>query len=116
MLVTPLPGVPRDDVLKTLRETASTAIDASNVHGAAYVRLTAYLEWVTNSVRMLEGRISPADLNRLVLTPGYERLLSAAGSLTGADMGTQRALGGMVSEELRQRGRELDDAIRDLDT
>jgi len=115
MLVAPLPGVNRDDVLKTLRETASTAIDAGNTHGLAYARLCAYLEWVTASVRMLECRITAADLGRLVLTPGYERLLSAAGSLTGADMGTQRVLGGMVSEELRQRGRAFEDAIRDLD-
>jgi hypothetical protein len=115
MLVTPLPGVNRDDVLKTLRETASAAIDAGNTHGVAYDRLCAYLEWVTNSVRMLECRITPADLSRLVLTPGYERLLSAAGGLTGTDIGTQRVLGGMVSEELRQRGRAFDDAVRDLE-
>ena len=115
MLVTPLPGVNRDDVLKTLREIASAAIDAGNTRGLAYERLAAHLQWVTNSVRMLEGRITAADLNHLVLTPGYDRLLSAAGSLAGADGASQRVLNGMLNEELRQRGRVFDDAIRDLE-
>lgn len=111
MLVTPLPGVNRDDVPKTLREIASAA---GNAHGAAYSRLMAYLEWATASERMLAGRLTRADIDHLVLTRGYERLLAAAGSLTGVDMATQRVLNGMVYEELRQRASALDGTIRDL--
>lgn len=114
MLVTPLPAVNRDDLLKTLRETASDLTNASNTSGARK-RLMAYLEWVARSVRMLEGRVSAANLDRLVLTPGYGRLLSAAGSLAGDDTGSQRVLNGMLDQEVRQRGRMLEDAIRDLD-
>jgi hypothetical protein len=114
MLVTPLPGVIRDDLLKVLRETASDLTDASNTNGARK-RLMAYLEWVARSIRMLEGRVSAADVDRLVLTPGYGRLLTAAGSLTGDDTSTQRVLNGMLDQEVRQRGRTLEDAIRDLD-
>jgi len=102
-------------VLKTLRQIESAATDAGNAGGGAYNRLMAYLEWATASERMLAGRLTRADIDRLVLTRGYERLLAAAGSLTGDDTGTRRVLDGMVSEELQQRGRALDDVIRDLD-
>lgn len=77
--------------------------------------MRSHLEWAVDSVRMLEGRISAADVSRLVLTPGYDGLLSAAGSLAGADTGTMRVLNGMLDQEIRQRGRALEDAIRDLD-
>jgi len=41
---------------------------------------------------MLEHRVCAADIDRLVLTLSYDRLLAAAGSLTGEDIGTQRVL------------------------
>jgi hypothetical protein len=59
--------------------------------------VAAYLEWVTNTVRQLGNQLSPADLDRLVLTRGYDRLLATAGAMTGTDIGTQRVLNGMVS-------------------
>jgi hypothetical protein len=115
MLVTPYPGANRDDVLRTLRDLKSAAQNAGNVHGPAQTHLTAYLEWATDSARMLENRVSTADIDRLVLTRGYDRLLAAAGTLTGADIGTQRVLNGLVSHEIQQRVQALEDAIRDLD-
>ena len=45
-------------------------------------RATAYLRWANDSVRMLEHRVSAADIGRLVLSPGYERLLIATGILS----------------------------------
>lgn len=104
MLVTPYPGANRDDVLRTLRDLKSAAQNAGNVHGAAQSHLTAYLEWATDSVRMLEHRVSTADIDRLILTRGCDRLLAAAGTLTGADIGTQRVLNGLVSHEIQQPG------------
>jgi hypothetical protein len=115
MLVTPYPGANRDDVLRTLRDLASAAQNAGNVHGPAQARLSAYLEWATNSVQMLDHRVSTADIDRLVLTRGYDRLLAAAGTLTGDDIGTKRVLNGLVSHEIQQRIQSLEDAIRDLD-
>ena len=85
------------------------------MHGPAQARLAAYLEWATNSIRMLEHRVSAADIDRLVLARGYDRLLAAAGSLTGEDTGTQRVLNGLVNNEIQQRSQVLDEAIRDLD-
>ena len=119
MLVTLYPSANRDDVLRTLREIESAAHNAHNhsgFHGsAAYSHLTSYLEWATNSVRMLEHRVSAADIDRLVCTRGYERLVSAAGSLTGADIGTQRVLNGLVDHEIQLRTEALREAIKDLD-
>jgi hypothetical protein len=115
MLVTPYPGANRDDVLRTLRDLASAAQNAGNVRGPAQARLSAYLEWATNSVRMLEHRVGTADIDRLVLTRGYDRLLAAAGTLTGDDINSQRVLNGLVSHEIQQRIQALEDAVRDLD-
>lgn len=104
MLVTPLPGTTRDHLLKTLREQHSAVFNLwSGGSGAAHDRLTAYIEWTTNAVQHLGNQISAADLDRLVLTRGYERLLAGVGTLTGTDMGIQRALNGLVSLELTQR-------------
>jgi hypothetical protein len=116
MLVTPYPGANRDDVLRALRDIQSAVQNAGNVHGQAYDRLTAYLEWATNAVRMLEHRLSSADIDRLVLTRGYDRLLAAAGTLASTETGTQRVLNGLVSHEIWQRSQALEEAIRDLDT
>ena len=119
MLVTLYPGADRDDVLRTLREIESVAHNAnqhSEFHGSkAYSRLTSYLEWATTSVRMLEHRVSEADVGRLVCTRGYERLVAAVGSLTAADIGTQRVLNGLVDHEINQRTEALLEAIKDLD-
>lgn len=115
MLVTPLPGVDREHLLQTLREL-DTAV--SNLYtagsGSAHDRLTAYLEWTTTAEQHLGNQITRADLDRLVFTPGYGRLLSVAGRLTSPDVPTQRALNGMVSMELRQRTDTFEAACRDL--
>jgi len=112
--VTPYPGANRDDVLSTLREISSALQNAGNVHAPAQARLNAYLEWVTDSIRMLEHRLSSADIDRLVLTRSYDRLLAAAGTFTGTDIGTQRVLNGLVSHEVQQRLQTIEDAIGKL--
>lgn len=119
MLVTIYPGANRENVLDTLRKIESAALNVNGGSGfhvsQAYNHLTSYLEWATNAVRMLEHRVSAADIDRLVLTPGYERLLSAAASLTSGDVGTQRVLNGLVDLEVNQRRQELREVIKDLD-
>jgi hypothetical protein len=66
-------------------------------------------------VQHLGNQITRADLDRLVLTPGYERLLSVAGRLTSFEVGTQRVLNGMVSLELQQRVAAFEAAYKELD-
>jgi hypothetical protein len=84
-------------------------------NGSAQDRVAAYLEWVTNSVRQLSNQISAADLDRLVLTRGYDRLLATAGTMTGTDVATQRVLNGMVKLELSQRTEAFAAAVKALD-
>jgi hypothetical protein len=102
MLVTIYPGARRPDVLETLRGIHSKVGDAANVNGLPVARAVAYLGWANDSVRMLEHRVSAADIDRLILTSGYERLLSATGALSGGDSGTQRVLSGLVSREIKR--------------
>jgi rRNA-processing protein FCF1 len=63
---------------------------------------------------MLSGQVSRADIDRLILTRGYERLLAGVGTLTGTDIGTQRVVNGLVSQELQQRVDALDQAVKAL--
>jgi hypothetical protein len=83
--------------------------------GTAQGRLAGYLEWVTGTVQQLCSQVSAADLDRLVLTRGYDRLLSVAGTMTGTDVATQRVLNGLVSLELTQRVDAFDAAVKALD-
>jgi hypothetical protein len=116
MLVTPLPGTSRDNLLNTFREVHNAAYNLRGRGGPAHDRLTEYIEWATLTVQRLSSQIKAADLDRLVLTRGYERLLSGFGSMTGLDAGTQRVLNGLVSLELTQRVDAFEDAIKALDS
>ena len=119
MLVTPLPGVRRDDLLKTLREIRDDATRAANGGGGpgatAYGNVLVYLDWANRAARMLDRRVSPGDIDRLVLTRGHEQLLSGATPLAGPETTRQRVLNGLLDREIRQRIQMLEEAIRDLD-
>jgi rRNA-processing protein FCF1 len=71
------------------------------------------LEWAASAVRHLDNQVAPADIDRLVLTRGYDRLLTAL-SLPGTDITTQRVLNGMLSLELDQRAQAFEAAIKAL--
>jgi hypothetical protein len=64
---------------------------------------------------MLSNQISGADLDRLVLTRGYERLLLGVGSMTGTEVEVQRVVNALVSTELDQRVAAFEEATRTLD-
>ncbi len=119
MLVTPLPGVNRDNLLKTLQSIQN---EASNLRGGggvhnAYERLLAYIEWTNTAVQMLGKQISSADLDFLVLTDRYRLLLAGvAGSMTSTERPVQRVLNGLVSLELNERVADFEAAIAALDT
>jgi rRNA-processing protein FCF1 len=117
MLVTPRPGVNRDNLLAALQRVHN---DVYNLRGGggpstSHKRLLAYLEWTSNTVRMLGNQVSSADLAHLVLTKRHELLLSGAGTLTGTEMEVQRVVNGLVSLELDQRVEAFDEAVKALD-
>jgi PIN domain len=115
MLVTLHPGANRRDVIDTLTRIRG---EAGNVMGPGNAgmagRLTGYLEWAARSASMLHNRIKATDIDRLIFTRGYDRLLTAMGSITSTDTGTQRVLNGLIDMELRLRTEALDDIIKDL--
>ena len=117
MLITPRPGTDRRNLRKTLSDvrTAVRNLWSGGGPGTAQDRVAGYLEWVTSAVQQLGAQISAADLDQLVLTRGYDRLLSAAGTMTGTDISTQRVLNGLVSLELTQRVDAFDAAAKALD-
>jgi hypothetical protein len=78
-------------------------------------RLTGYLEWAGRSMRSLHNRIAPSDIDRLILTPGYHRLLSTGVTLLASSgIGVQRVVNDLISTELQHRTEELDEVIHDL--
>src|SRR5262249_31735982 len=117
MLVTPLPGTSRDQLQKILQEQ-HWAVERvlSGHHDNAQAKLGGYLEWTATAVRHLHYKVTAADIDRLVLTPGYGRLLAMLGTVTGTDMATQRALNDLVSLELEQRKLAFEAARARLDS
>jgi PIN domain len=116
MLVTLHPGTDRRNVLDMLTAIRSEAGNAMGPGtGGTAGRLTGYLEWATRSARMLRNRISDADIDRLIFTRGYDRLLTAAGSIAVAlDAGSQRVVNGLIDMELHLRTEALDQIIKEL--
>ena len=116
MLVTPLPGTSRENLQKTLQEMHSAVLTVWSGHYTdAQAKLAAYLEWTTTAIQHLGGQVTMADLDRLVLTPAYGRLLNALGTVTGNDVATQRTLRALVSLELDQRVKAFEAARHALD-
>lgn len=104
VLPSPRPGISRDTLLQSLCERHNELVNlrGGGGPGLAQDRILRYLEWVTSAVRHLTYQVSPADIDRLVQTPGYDRLLPSS-TMPGADISTQRVLNGMLSLELDQR-------------
>lgn len=68
MLVTLTPGVDRDRILEILR---SAALEITNDHGGQ----DGYVRWALNVGRMLRGQIARSDLDHLLFTPAFYRLV-----------------------------------------
>jgi hypothetical protein len=68
MLVTLTPGVDRDHVLELLRQASSEIINN-------FGDQERYERWVMNTARMLRGQIAQADLDQLLLTLAFYRLI-----------------------------------------
>ncbi|MEU3188383.1 PIN domain-containing protein [Streptomyces sp. NPDC006923] len=110
MLVRPIPGAHRDNVLNALRSVHTAAGNLTGeVHGSAYARLLAYLVWANDSVNLLSSQISDRDIDRLVRTRTHQTLLDGVGHLAGSDQ--QRLVNGILSLETAQRTAALGDAV-----
>src|SRR5690349_13651221 len=113
MLVTPRPGVNRDNLLQNLSSVCTEVFNLQAGGAAtAYDRLLAYLDWANDAAVTLSNQISSHDLDRQVLTRRYELLLSGVGTLASTD--TQRVVNGLVSQELKERVDAFNEVIEAL--
>ncbi len=99
----PLPGTDRTWILENIREIAT---GASNLRGStdAY---RDYIRWANDSVRKLSRLVSPADVERSVLTRRYWLLQSATQTPT-AHMQM------LLNVEVDERVSALEDAEHEL--
>jgi hypothetical protein len=107
VLVTPVPGTDRDNLLRNLQHVRDGAINARNAGGAGTWPqdvYRSYAHWAQEAIRLLRRQISQADLEHLVQTPAYWAVMAqtAAGS-------TQ-----LIDTELDARASVLEDACSDL--
>ena len=82
MLVNLTPGVDRDRVLELLRGASLTI---TNNRGD----MDRYIQWVTDTGRTLRGQIARSDLEQLLFTPAFYRLIDPA--LRGTPQGPAAA-------------------------
>ncbi|TCO45216.1 PIN domain-containing protein [Kribbella antiqua] len=68
MLVTLTPGVNRDHVLELLRKAS---VEITNKYGDQ----DGYVRWALDTARTLRGQIAQTDLEQLLLTPAFYRLV-----------------------------------------
>jgi len=98
-----LPGQSRDHALQVLQTQLS---GLWNVNGNAGESLRRYLEWVTDATTQVCSVVVQADADRLVSSPGYDRLLQLFGVLdleAPARMERSRVINGLVHAEVAAR-------------
>ncbi|MEX1659969.1 PIN domain-containing protein [Streptomyces pseudovenezuelae] len=113
MLITPRTGANRENLRKALSDIRTKAANLQSGHGPAFAHLLAYLEWATESARVLRSQISDKDLAQLVFTPRYKALLASCGTLAGTAQ--QRLVNGLVDLELAERLEAFEAAQATLD-
>ena len=70
MLIHPLPGFDRHDIIKAFREAETRAHNLSGAHHPVGL-YNKYLQWVIDTERQLRGMVRAADLDRLIRTPRF---------------------------------------------
>ncbi|WP_333739900.1 nucleic acid-binding protein [Streptomyces sp. IBSBF 2806] len=114
MLISPRRGADRINIRKVLSGVHTTAQNLQRSYGNAFEGLLAYLEWATESARVLRSQVSDRDLEQLVFTPRYKALLASCGTLAGS---AQKCLvSGLVQLEVVERIEAFEAAVNALDT
>ncbi|HET6296198.1 MAG TPA: PIN domain-containing protein [Kribbella sp.] len=80
MLVRLVPGANQDHVLATLRQVTTDALNLRSFGGTPQELYNKYSSWVRDSVRVLSNLLSPADIERLLLTRRYWALQATGGA------------------------------------
>ena len=113
MLITPRPGAHRDNIRKVLTGVHTAATNLPGSSESAFSSLLKYLQWATESARMLRSQISARDLDNLIFTPRYQTLLASCGTLAGTDQ--QSLVRGLVDLEVTERVEALEAAMAEFE-
>ncbi|MFE7564190.1 PIN domain-containing protein [Kitasatospora sp. NPDC057500] len=113
MLITPRPGADRQNIRQILSGVHTSAMNLQRPYGSALEGLLTYLEWATESARMLRSQISDRDLDQLVFTDRYRELLGICGTVAGTAQ--QRLVNGLVQLEVVERIEAFAAAVAVLD-
>ncbi|MDX3175307.1 PIN domain-containing protein [Streptomyces scabiei] len=113
MLITPRPGAHHDNLRKALSSVHTAAKNLPGSADNAFAGLLKYLQWATESARMLRSQISAKDLDSLIFTPRYQTLLASCGTLAGSSQ--QSLVRGLVELEVTERVEALEAAIADFE-
>lgn len=108
MLVTPLPGVDRDNLLRALQYVRQEAFNTRGAGGTIVDRYNAYCRWAAEATRQLRSQITAGDLDKLILTRRYWALQSLSSSIVDP-------VGVLVHTELDERVNDLEVACRSLE-
>lgn len=114
MLITPRPGADRKNIRQVLGGVHTAALNLQKPYDSAFDGLLAYLEWATESARMLRSQISDRDLDQLVFTDRYRLLLGRSGTLAATSQ--TRLVNGLVQLEVAERIEALGSAVDAFDT
>ena len=113
-MVTPLPGISRMQLSDSLRQLHTEAFNIWNgSSGSGPQQLARYVGWAAGAVRVLGPQIRPEDMNRLILTRGYDRLLTLVQPMASAEMVS--IMNELLNVELTQRLTELETTRKSLD-
>jgi len=107
MLLTPLPGADRTNLLQALQHVYDGAVNARSWAGQNVDRYNTYMRWAVGAVGMLRSQIAEGDLERLVMTRTFWAL-QAHGNPHG------EAVVRLVDAELDQRVSMFKEARDDL--
>jgi hypothetical protein len=108
MVVRLRPGAHPNVVREQLQHVESAAINVRSAGHTGADFLTAYLQWASESVRLLRHQISAEDIERLVLTRRYW-------GLQGSTAATFALLPLLVGMEIDERIESLREAREEID-
>jgi rRNA-processing protein FCF1 len=113
VLITPLPGSSRQNLLATLAQLRQGLVNLRGGGGDPQDRAFAYIDWMHEARRQLLSQVRTDDLERVVPPRSYDVVIAVSAAFGGP--GGARVLNGLLSSELTERLQGLEDARNDLE-
>lgn len=101
MIVKAHPLADRGNLRAALEQHVANVTNVRGFSGNAANWLVRYLDWANDTAQALHNMLRPEEINRLIFTPTYSALLTAAG--TDMASNNERIVNGLLRTELQQR-------------